>query len=390
MDASGSSSYQNLQLPVGQHSFQYVYSGDSSYLPTSRSAQPEPLNFTITKAPAIITSRQTTSGTLNAGESFVYQVLVTGVGGGEPPAGGVTFTFGDLPPQIVDLRPQVGGPSTIGTGVSYAAAYLTNLPTGTYPITVSYSGDRNWEGSVFTGPTLTVAGPSTLLPSITTATLTSSSGSGPIEPSTTLIMNVTVSGGQGATVPPTGLFVIVDEGTTIAYGLLTPSLSGTTSSGTESFRGSQVYGGTNQLLVLYLGDSNYQLSYSPLISYTDHTSDFTLAATTQNITLRSGGSGVGFLQLQGLESFNGGVSLSCTVTGGPTGNTVMPSCAVPPVAIVQTTRPSTSILLVNTESRGQRQSVPPGTYTAVITGTTGVVMHNVSVTIVVQDPTIRW
>jgi trimeric autotransporter adhesin len=387
MDTTGTSSYDNIQLPAGQHSFEFTYSGDSSYLPTRQTSPHVPLNFTITKAPTIITSAQTASGTLNAGESFVYQVLVTGVGGGAPPTGEVTVTLGNLPPQIVDLRPQLGGPTTIGTGIAYAAALFTNLPIGTYPIKVSYPGDQNWEGSVFTGPIVTVAGPSTLLPSITTATLTSSSG--PIEPSTTLTLNLTVSGGQGATAPPTGLFAIFDEGLAIHLGFLTPSSSGATSSGTWSFRGSQLYGGTNQFLVLYLGDSNYQLSYSPLVSYAEHTSDFTLAATTQNITLHSGGSGIGFLQLQGLESFSGGVSLSCTVTGGPIGNTVMPSCVVPPVAIVQTTRPSTSILRVDTESRGQRKSVPPGTYTAVITGTTGVVTHDVSVTIVVQDPTSR-
>jgi hypothetical protein len=63
--------------------------------------------------------------------------------------------------------------------------------------------------------------------------------------------------------------------------------------------GTQLYDGTNQLLGGYVGDSNYQLSYSPLFSLGEHTSDFTLAATTQNIALPPGGSGIGFVQLQG-------------------------------------------------------------------------------------------
>jgi trimeric autotransporter adhesin len=388
LDTTGSTYYSNFQLPLGQHSFAYAYSGNSSYLPTLQTSQPAPLNFTITKAPSIITSTES-SKTISTGDAYVFRVLVGGaagggkLGGGAPPTGEVTFTLGDLPPEIVDLIPENG------EGLSFASSLFTNLPAGSYPITVSYPGDRNWESSVLTGPILTVV-PSAELPSFTTATLTSSSGSGPIGPSTILTLNFTVSGGPGATVPPTGEFAVYDNANLIGLTYSIQPSGGNTATYILTIPSSNLHDGTNQLLGVYAGDSNYQLSYSPLVSLGEHTSDFTLAATTQNITLRPGGSGIGFLKLQGLESFSGGVSLSCTVTGGPTGNTVMPSCVVPPVAIVQTTRPSTSIMLVNTESRGQRQSVPPGTYTAVITGTTGVATHDVSVTIVVQDPISRW
>jgi hypothetical protein len=116
--------------------------------------------------------------------------------------------------------------------------------------------------------------------------------------------------------------------------------------------------------------------------------------------VHDGGAGAAFLQLQGINQFNGPVNLSCKVTGGPSGNSVMPSCIVPPFAVVQTVRASASIVLINTESCDQRSSarndrddrrdshyplVPPGTYTAVVTGTTGAATHDVSVTIVVQD-----
>jgi hypothetical protein len=156
--------------------------------------------------------------------------------------------------------------------------------------------------------------------------------------------------------------------------------------------------------VLYGGDSNYQDSFAPLVSYTEQAKDFTLAATTQNVTVHSGDSGVAFLQLQGLNQFSGGVSLTCKVTGGPAGNAALPNCIVPPFAIVQSTRPSTSIVLVNTELANQHSfgietndsqrnpiphTVPPGTYTAVITGTTGAATHDVTVTIFVQDPAYR-
>jgi hypothetical protein len=404
IDVTGSSSYQNLELPLGRHSFQYAYSGDSSYFPTSQTSPAGPLNFTVAQAPSIITSAQTLPISVNIGGTFVYQVLVSGVGGGAPPTGEVTFTFGNLPPQVVTLRPQGGGSFEQGSGVSYAAAYLTNLPAGNYTLKVSYPGDQNWGASVLSGPSLTVAGTSAQLPTITTAKLTSSSGSGPIEPPTVLTLNIAVSGGKGATIPPSGLFALLDEGTLIGLGFVTPSSSGATSTATVSFRGSSLYGGTNQFWVLYGGDSNYQDSFAPLVSYTEQAKDFTLAATTQNVTVHSGDSGVAFLQLQGLNQFSGGVSLTCKVTGGPAGNAALPNCIVPPFAIVQSTRPSTSIVLVNTELANQHSfgietndsqrnpiphTVPPGTYTAVITGTTGAATHDVTVTIFVQDPAYR-
>ncbi|MBB6143656.1 hypothetical protein HNQ77_001605 [Silvibacterium bohemicum] len=402
IDVTGSSSYQTIALPAGRHSLQYAYSGDSSYLPTSQTSPAGPLNFTVIRASTVITSIETQPVSTNIGSSFLYQVLVSGVGGGAPPSGEVTFTLGNLPPQVVTLRPQLGGDFEPGSGVSYASVLLTNLPAGSYTIETSYSGDQNWEPSVLSGESVTVAGARAQLPSFTTATLTSSSGSGPIEPSTVLTLNVSVSGGKGATIPPSGFFVIFDEGTLIPPYLfsLTPSSSGATSTATLTFRGSQLYGGTNQFGVIYAGDSNYQSSYAPLVSYTEQTKDFTLAATTQNVTVHSGDPGLAFLQLQGLDQFSGGVSLSCKVTGGPTGNVVLPRCIVPPVAIIQSVRSSTAIVRFDTElvdrnSSGietpdrHGKSVPPGTYTAVVTGTTGIASHDVTMTLVVQDPAYR-
>jgi hypothetical protein len=388
IDVTGSSSYQNLALPIGQHSLQYVYSGDSSYLPTAQSSA-GPLNFTVVRAPSIITSNQTAPVTTTIGGSFVYEIQVSGTGGGVPPTGEVTFTLGNLPPQVVTLRAQIGGAFEQGSGVSYAAAYFTNLPAGSYTIKASYPGDQNWGPSVSAGEDLTVAGVNPLLPSFPKITV-SSAGTGPIQPTTPLTATVSVSGGPGATIAPTGLFFLLDEGTLIGDGVLVPSSSGATSTGVVSFRGSSLYGGVNELWVLYIGDTNYQDAFSPLTTYTENGNDFTLIATTQNVNIRSGESGVAFLQLQGLNNFSGGVNLSCKVTGGPSGNKELPSCLVPPTAIVQTTRPSTSIVLLNTEVFGRKSSpIPAGTYTAVITGTTGAATHDVSVPIVVQGDSSR-
>src|SRR5579859_180582 len=194
IDVTGSSSYSNILLPVGQHTFQYAYSGDSSYRPTSQtSPSGPPLSFTVAKAPSSMTSNQPSTGTTTVGGTIFYEVLVSGVGGGAPPTGAVTFTMGNLPPQVVQLRPQIGGSFESGSGVSYAAVYFTSLAAGTSTIQASYPGDQNWAASTFTGEKVTVAGASAGLPSFTSATLTSSAGSGPIEPSTVLTLNITVS-----------------------------------------------------------------------------------------------------------------------------------------------------------------------------------------------------
>lgn len=393
LDVTGSSSYSNLALPVGPQSLQYSYSGDSSYLPTRATSPSGALNFTVAKAPSQISGAVGSVSLIKVGGSYAYLANVSGPGGGAPPTGKVTFKLGDLPAQTVDLRPNLGATPEPGSGVSFAGAYYSNLPAGTYTMNVSYTGDQNLSPSTLTGATLTVAGDGGLLPSTVDVTITNT-GSGPIVPTTVLNATITVSGGPNATVAPTGLYAIVDDTSLVGIGFLPSSSTGSVTIQGKIIAG-ELLAGVNHLLVLYTGDANYLPAFSPYANYTLNAGDFTLAATTQNITIHSEGlgreSGVGFLQLQGLAQFSGPVNLSCKVTGGPAGNSVMPRCFVPSMTLVQSLQSSSAIVRVDAgpavEGGGSNENarVPPGTYTAVITGTTAGASHDVAVTITVEQ-----
>jgi trimeric autotransporter adhesin len=54
LDVTGSSFYEGLTLPAGQHSLRYSYSGDSSYLPTSHTSPEGLLTSTVAQAPSVI------------------------------------------------------------------------------------------------------------------------------------------------------------------------------------------------------------------------------------------------------------------------------------------------------------------------------------------------
>lgn len=394
LDVTGSSFYANLQLPVGQHSLQYSYSGDSSYRATRRTSPAGPLTFIVAQAPSQISGATIPISLIKVGGSFAYDVNVSGAGGGAPPTGTVTFTLGDLPPQTVVLHPNLGVTAEPGSGVAYAAAVYSNMPAGTFTMHVSYSGDQNWAPSTFTGSTLTVAGAGNDLPATVAVNLTTNAGSGPIVPSTVLNIGITVSGGNGATAAPTGLVAIVDDTTIVAVGFLPPSTTTSTTTTISGLAGN-LLSGVNNLIVAYLGDSNYLPAFAPVTQYTASFVDFTLAATTQNIVVSDqpglhAGQGLGFVQLQSVAPPGGIVNLSCQVTGGPAGTTVLPRCIVPAQTLVSSTQPTTDIVRIDTSPvaspgrDGTNTIVPPGTYNAVITGTTATATHDVVLTVTVR------
>lgn len=388
LDVTGSSFYESLALPAGQHSLRYSYSGDSSYLPTSKTSPAGPLTFTVAQAPVTISGDTAPQSLIKVGGSYVYPVNVAGSGGGAPPTGTVTFTLGNLPPQTLPLSANFGA-----AGDSYAAAFYNNMAAGTYTMHVSYSGDQNWAPSTFTGSTVTVAGDGTFLPSTMTVKVTSNAGSGPITPSTLLTIELTVSGGKNAKVAPTGLYAVADDSSLLTLGFLPSSSTGTVTVTLNSLGGG-LLPDVNHLVAIYTGDDNYLPAFAPVVDFTVNTNDFTLVATTQEFNVRSSDSpssqGVGYVQLQGIDQFSGLVSLSCKVTGGPAGNTVLPQCIVPAAALVPSSQPSNTIVRIDarpaaTGGRISRHApVPPGTYTAVITGKTSGAMHDVAITINVK------
>jgi hypothetical protein len=97
--------------------------------------------------------------------------------------------------------------------------------------------------------------------------------------------------------------------------------------------------------------------------------DFTLSATPPSKSIRHGQTASYVISTAPIAGFGGTVSLS--LQGSPPG--VTPSFAPNPIAV-----PGTSTLTVKTKS-----STPRGTYTLVVTGTSGSVVHTATLTLVV-------
>jgi Chitobiase/beta-hexosaminidase C-terminal domain/Legume lectin domain len=93
------------------------------------------------------------------------------------------------------------------------------------------------------------------------------------------------------------------------------------------------------------------------------------ASATSNITITPSG------------GFTGSVALTCAVFNGPTGATASPTCTVSQPSPISGTQAVASTLTINSSA-----TTTPGTYTAIVTGTSGTVTQTTSVAITVNTP----
>jgi acetyl esterase/lipase len=137
--AAGSASYSTAELPVGSHLISAFYSGDGTF--------GESTSATLTHTVA----RANTAMTANVTQSFVtvpatipVTVFVAPVApGAGAPTGSVTISEGS---SLLGSGFLVGGTASV---------FVTLSAVGPHPLTVSYTGDGNFNGS---STTLTVTG----------------------------------------------------------------------------------------------------------------------------------------------------------------------------------------------------------------------------------------
>jgi len=127
--SAGSASCNTAVLPAQDYPVIATYSGDSNYQGSTATTE-----FTVTRAATFVTASADPSSTS-------YGETVTLSAGGLPANATGTVSFGSGPSTlcILTLVPH-GGPCT-----------ATRLPAGSYsPVTVTYSGDGNYQGSTAT------------------------------------------------------------------------------------------------------------------------------------------------------------------------------------------------------------------------------------------------
>jgi len=140
---AGAASFSSSTLAAGGHSFTVNYSGDANFAASSSAA------VTVTvSAPAKIntsTSLSASATQITAGASVTFSTRVAPLSGSSTPTGTVMF---------LDGQTQIGSATLAAGSAQFTTA---NLAAGTHAISVTYSGDANFNASNSAATTVTVA-----------------------------------------------------------------------------------------------------------------------------------------------------------------------------------------------------------------------------------------
>ncbi len=280
------------QLGAGTDALTVQYVGDTTYKPANAST-----TVTVTKVTPALTVTPSVS---SISSNFPLTVTGTVSGGGPTATGTVAVTAGGK---------QVSG--SVSGGAYSVTIPGGSLSPGTVTLSANYSGD----------PFYNVASNSTTVTvtawaqAASTMTLTPASNS--IDTGQPLQVTVGVSGGYGA---PTGTVTITGGGYT---GQASPLSGG---SAVITIPAGSLSAGTDTLTASYSGDPTY-LPSSGTAQVAVAQSIFTLASFTAP-PVPPGGYTQSTVTVSSTTGYRGIVSLSCALTGQPTGAQDLPTCSV--------------------------------------------------------------
>jgi trimeric autotransporter adhesin len=332
----------NAPWGVGSHSVTASYSGDSSYNSSTAAAIP----FTVAKdVPAIALGSAAYLGgnAFLGGQATTFNVLVgnsanfalenalasSGVLSAvpvAPPTGTITVSgFPSGVPTSGTLAAAVDPGSAAAEGVATITA-PANTPTGSYNLSISYSGDANYAATTQVG-TIAIENSSQAGLAVGTlgSTTSASSTASATSPTASLFVNVTVTG-QSGQAAPTGSVLLTSQGTTLGTAMLTPGTGDSSTISNIELNSQTLFQGSNQITVQYLGDKNYGPS-STTLTISNALSDFSMVPVSSLVSVPASGNSTDTINLTSVNGFAGTVNLSCAVSGGPSGATA-PSCMV--------------------------------------------------------------
>ncbi len=162
LNSSGYTDVKTNSLTPAQYSFVSSYDGDPSFQASVSAAYP----LTITKAN---TSAAATASTYNAADntSITFTVTIGTVGFGYlAPSGVVTLTSNGTTIGSAALQGQPGSGANFDKSVAFVTVPAVEIPYGPNPVSVSYPGDTNYNGS--SGVTAPVTVTNSGLPTTTT------------------------------------------------------------------------------------------------------------------------------------------------------------------------------------------------------------------------------
>jgi hypothetical protein len=352
---------------LGSHSVVASYSGDQSYKASSAAA----FTFTIVKQtpffgysaefPGAAPTKPgmgTAHLTIQAVDSLFHTDAYTA-----QPTG--TVTLSSVPAGITGSAALT--PSTLQS----VANFWIQAAPGSYAVAVKYSGDANYSATTQTVTIpqvpIVISAPGKLLASTTTVTLT-----GSISPTTSITVNVTVTGQKGHPAP-SGMVWMVDAGILLRGWGFVPGSGDVT---TFSFvLDSQSLGaGNNYLAFAYGGDTVYnRSSFVPGKPVVNPLSDFTMVPDSSIVPLAAGSSAKESINLASVFGFSGAVDLTCKTPAAI-------SCSIPSSATLARAGSATVAATITAPA-----ATPLGSYDVLIVGkdSTGKTVHTLGLTAVV-------
>ncbi len=366
-NVSGVAELQIYRLAAGRHSIVAEYSGDGSFRP-SRSA---PITFTITKGtPYVYSEDDSPYAPVYAGQPFSVPFVIAG-SQGLAPTGNATVTLGTrtLSVPLTSVMAE-GQPMATGTAV------FSNLPAGSYSLTINYPGDANYVAASSYPEPVTVV-PVALLPSTTilsSSTLNAGNNG-------TFTLTARVTGNHKTT--PTGGVLFYLNGLLVNY----PAVPLTNGVATLTLTTYNLFTGINHASAQYLGDTNYRDSNSQALTITGNEGDFSISVSNPNLVIPSGGSSTAILTTTSLLGLGGTVNLKCATSSPSISCGLLPSSFSLPTngaqrttAIAIETRPDG----IHSEPFGQHNAAP-GNYKVVITASDAGVVHTAILDVTVSS-----
>jgi subtilase family serine protease len=367
----------------GAHTISASYSGDSSYKASLSSADAATgasasYPFTVVKdTPTVlltINGSATAKGVAGQPTVLTIQVVNSNASSSTaaPPTGTVTLAGAPAGvPTTAKLASAVYTADYSAEGVA-TIVFPATTAAGTYPVTISYPGDNNYNTVPTTPISVTIAS-SALLPTIITATASA--------PTTSLLASISIAGsvsGPTGTVPPTGTVSISDSGVSFGSPALYVSTgaTGTSTPFTLLYNTELLSQGANLITLTYSGDKNYQPS-TTTISLLNPLSDFNLTPQSPTVSVLAGSKVTDAVYISSTNGFAGKVSLACTAAPGVT-------CTPSPSSVTLTSGGAATATL----TIAAPAATAAGKYNEQVTGTdsTGNYIHNLSIQALVTIP----
>jgi subtilase family serine protease len=325
LNSQGIANWSPQVLALGAHSVTVNYSGDASY--NASTAGPLTFTV-VKGTPRLSAGLDAAVVSIAPGPTFNYlagTVVVTVVLSASnsfvPPTGNVTVNFGSFT-QTAALTT-----STYSNhGFASANVTLANVPAGTYPLSASYAGDTNWNAVSYTSSTTYTLVSETTSPTTTTLSISPSSvdSSGSVKFTVTVsasqgqILPITgdvILYGNGALIGSAGLPFSTRGSNSVA-------------TATVTLPGTDLPSGSLQVVAFYEGSSEYGPSASAPVPLTVTFTDFTLSVGAPRVLVKSGQSASIPLLLGGPNGGSATISLACLPSSGSFGCAVSPSTQV--------------------------------------------------------------